>query len=130
MDMNERREMLLVALRDGVYQFGQGYLRVGKDNKIEECQFCFFGVACEEYRQLHPLSSWWKSRDYGLFAFSCKSDEYGNEISHINPPKAVTDYFGIPDERKAGLFMSNDGHETEDFGLSDMADILEKIWAQ
>lgn len=128
MDIGERREMLLVALRDGGYSFATGDLRIGKSDKADECRFCFFGVACEEYRKLHPLTSRWKLAGSNVQSFSCESSEHGHEWSYINPPYAVMDYFGIPHFWKANLFLANDNPENKTPGLEYMAEFIESMW--
>lgn len=132
MDLDKRRESLLTALREGGYQFGKTNLKFGKNDSIQGCEFCLFGVACDVYRLQHQESSRWeRDRWTNHHRFICHSEKHGYERSYLTPPFAVLDYFGIAHNNRDALIGANDRCDKDDDApksLSDCAELLDSMW--
>lgn len=147
MELQERRELLIAALRSDQYEFGKRMLR-RESLASQKCVFCFAGVMCEIYRLAHPESSRWiesKLIDSMMFEIDDKDaytdsdmssgDSYETLMRTI-PPRQVVQYFGIAEfndeaEKLDSSFITiyylvNLNDDVDDF--CPIIKILTKLW--
>ena len=137
MNVNERRKILIDALRSGKYELGRGHLRkiLSPMNEDNDCVWCIGGAMCEEYRLLNEDTSFWKPFDVEsdrTYMFYTESDDYDLESSRLVPSKAVLDFYGMSYQTLDRIVDLND-HLNEDGemvinDLVEMAPILDSIF--
>lgn len=141
MEMKEKQQLLVDALRSGKYQFGSGYLR-RKDDRNDMCEFCVAGVMCEEYRLLYPETSRWveKNIEDPIMCFYDDNDDHKDDYTYwANPPDTVIDFFGMQHNREEAEYAGVHKYlNMEDIvGMNDLdrshnfveiADFLEIEW--
>ncbi len=106
--MNERiKKLWIESLRSGLYQQGNGRLRVGD-------KYCCLGVLCDLYDQEHGTSSWVSGdpiTEEGCYVFRLSGDWDGYNWPW--PPEIVSNWAGIYadplDRNGIQLSLHNDG---------------------
>lgn len=130
MNIDERRKILVDALRSGKYEFGRASLRRGNRND-ESCVWCVGGAMCEEYRLLNPETSSWAMQGYYSYAFNTNSDKYRIESNSLVPTNAVLEFYGLSIQTRDRLIAIND-YTNEDgekvVGFEEMATILQGVF--
>lgn len=125
MNVQSNRELFLKALECGDYRKARWWLRgreslvVGRSREIERISYnyCFWGLACEIYRQENPETSRWAIPS--SFAIVCKTNiDDGEGVEHEydpnwiyyseRPPRTIVEFFGFSESDVSQMIELSD----------------------